>query len=58
MQARLFGLLLIIGGLILSYYSEESNFDFFAGILIGAGVPFLLTGRFRYWQWRRKSHKG
>jgi hypothetical protein len=51
-KARLFGLFLITAGLIWSSNFEALNLNFFAGMLVGAGVPFLLTGKFRFWKWK------
>ncbi|WP_079734580.1 hypothetical protein [Salegentibacter salegens] len=56
-KARLFGLFLITGGLIWSSIFEAHNLNFFAGMIIGAGVPFLLTGKFRFWKWEFPESK-
>ncbi|WP_079719597.1 hypothetical protein [Salegentibacter holothuriorum] len=50
-KARLFGLFLITAGLIWSSNYEALNLNLFAGMLVGAGFPFLLTGKFRFWKW-------
>jgi len=52
-NARLLGLILLLTGLVLSYNYETKNIDFFAGILTGAGIPFLLVGRFRFWKGKK-----
>jgi membrane-bound ClpP family serine protease len=52
MIARLLGLLLLIAGIVLSFNFETNNIHFFAGIITGAGVPWLLTGKFRFWKWK------
>jgi len=51
-NARLFGLFLITAGLIWSSNFEDYNLNFFAGMITGTGVPFLVTGKFRFWKWK------
>jgi len=51
-KARLFCLFLITAGLIWSSNFQALNLNFLAGMLVGAGVPFLLTGKFRFWKWK------
>jgi hypothetical protein len=50
--ARLVGLFLILVGLLWSSYFAFYNLNFFAGALTGVGVPFLLTGKFKFWKWK------
>ncbi|WP_037320043.1 hypothetical protein [Salegentibacter sp. Hel_I_6] len=54
-KARLVGLFLIISGLLWS--SNFEAYNFLAGMITGAGVPFFLTGKFRFWTWKYPEHK-
>lgn len=44
-RIRIFGLIILIIGIILHFSFKNDGIDFLTGLLIGGGIALLLTGK-------------
>ena len=44
-KIRIFGLLMLIIGIVLHFTFDNDGIDFLTGLLIGGGIALLITGK-------------
>lgn len=47
MKVRIIGVLLLVVGFFMISYIDHETVDIFSGIIIGVGLGFSITGRFK-----------
>lgn len=45
-KTRIIGLLIVLTGVAINYFTNSDTMDFLSGILFGFGIALVITGKF------------